>query len=195
MFTPLARVGAALVLVLSATLATACSSTPPPAPESTNGGDATPSTAPEAAPSAEPTVAPVTTEDPACDTIISDAIVADFASVGWTARADPFYVGELEIPEGLKCVWADFAGQAGDHVRIFGWAPIAEDAADDAQDELVAQGWVRENSAEGVYVTESPETTIAVDENGYGMTYLFGDGWVMLADTKQGLVLIEWPRA
>ena len=58
-----------------------------------------------------------------------------------------------------------------------------------------SQGWLRESGADGVYVTESPETTIAADENGYGMTYLFGDGWVMLADTKQGLVLIEWPRA
>ena len=58
-----------------------------------------------------------------------------------------------------------------------------------------SQGWVREDSAEGVYITESPETTIAVDEEGYGMTYLFGDGWVKLADTKQGLLLIEWPKS
>lgn len=29
------------------------------------------------------------------------------------------------------------------------------------------------------------------DGEGYGMTYLFGDGWVKVADTKQGLVLVE----
>ena len=48
---------------------------------------------------------------------------------------------------------------------------------------------------EGVYITEAKETTIAVDSEGYGMTYLFGDGWVKLADTKQGLLLIEWPAS
>ena len=46
----------------------------------------------------------------------------------------------------------------------------------------------------GVYVTESPSTVIAPDENGYGITYLFADGQVTVADTKQGLLLIEWPR-
>lgn len=194
MFTPLARLGAAAVLALSATLVTACTAAPGPEPEITETTASTPS-APAAEPSAEPTEAVAAGDDPTCQTMISDDIVADFESVGWTARADPFYIGELEVPEGIWCVWADFEAQAGDHVQIFGWAPIDDDAAEDAQANLVSQGWLREDGADGVYITESPEMTIATDEQGYGMTYLFGDGWVMVADTKQGLVLIEWPPA
>ncbi|MGA7146930.1 MAG: hypothetical protein WBX17_00370, partial [Microbacterium sp.] len=75
------------------------------------------------------------------------------------------------------------------------WAPIVADAAVDAQADLVDQGWLREEAPNGVYITEAKETTIAVDADGYGMTYLFGDGWVKLADTKQGLLLIEWPAS
>jgi hypothetical protein len=33
---------------------------------------------------------------------------------------------------------------------------------------------------------------MGTDEDGYGMTYLFGDGWVTLSDTKQGLLLVTW---
>ncbi len=193
MLTPLARLGAALVLTLSAALATACTAAPALEPEVTETTAGTPS-APAPEPSAEPTEA-VASGDPTCETIIPDEIVADFESLGWKARADPFFVGELEIPEGVWCVWADFEGQAGDHVQIFGWAPIDEDVARDAQTDLISQGWVREDGPDGVYITENPEMTIATDAEGYGMTYRFGDGWVMVADTKQGLVLIEWPRS
>ncbi len=194
MFTSRARLGAALVLALTATLATGCAATTPPAPEVTESGAATPS-APATEPTTEPSEEPVAVEDPTCETMIPADTVADFQSIGWTARADPFYIGELEIPEGLQCLWADFEGQAGDHLQIFGWAPIEAEVANDAQEALLSQGWRREDGASGVYITESPETIIAPDAEGYGMTYLFGDGWVMVADTKQGLVLIEWPKA
>jgi hypothetical protein len=192
MTTSLTRLGAALVLVVTASLATACASSPPSATEPTGSTAGTP-TAPAPASSAEPTGAAAAAGDPTCETIIADATVADFESIGWTARADPFYIGETELPEGLQCVWADFEGPAGDHIQLFGWAPIDPDAEAKAEDDLVAQGWVRESGDEGVYITESPETTIATDDEGYGLTYLFGDGWVKVADTKQGLLLIEWP--
>lgn len=187
-----ARLGAALVLAATATLATACAATPPPAPESTATSAPTPSTpAPEA--TVEPTEAPPAA-DPTCDTLISDATVDDFVSIGWTSRAEPLYIGGVEVPGGLHCVWADFEGPAGDHLQLFGWAVMDANAAAAAQRELETQGWLRENGPDGVYITEPPETTIATDDEGYGMTYLFGDGWVKLADTKQGLILIEWPR-
>jgi hypothetical protein len=193
MITPLARVGTALVLALTLSVATACSASPTPEPDVTETTAGTPS-APAPEPSAEPTDA-AAGDEPTCETIIPEATVADFESVGWTARADPFYIGELEIPEGLTCVWADFEGPAGDHLQMFGWAPIDADAAADAQQSLADEGWVRETGSDGVYLTENPETAIAKDDQGYGMTYLFGDGWVTIADTKQGLVLIEWPHA
>lgn len=194
MITRTTRLGAALVLALTAVLTTACAGTTPPASETTESADPSPSTsAPEAEPSTEPSEVP--TADPTCETIISESVVADFNSVGWTARTDPFYIGETELPDGLLCVWADFEAAAGDHLQLFGWSPIESDVASEAQDTLVDQGWIREEAADGVYITESPETIIAADDEGYGMTYFFGDGWVKVADTKQGLVLIEWPPA
>ena len=57
---------------------------------------------------------------------------------------------------------------------------------------LVAQGWKVEETPEGLFVTESADTTVATDDQGYGLTYLFGDGWVKYADTKQGLLLVTW---
>jgi hypothetical protein len=49
-----------------------------------------------------------------------------------------------------------------------------------------------EEVPEGLIVTESADTTVATDDQGYGLTYLFGDGWVKHADTKQGLLLVTW---
>ena len=43
------------------------------------------------------------------------------------------------------------------------------------------------------YITENPANVLNPDSDGYGMTYQFGDGWITLADTKQGLLLIERP--
>ncbi|TDN92581.1 hypothetical protein [Microbacterium sp. BK668] len=100
----------------------------------------------------------------------------------------------MEIPDGVQCIWGDFS-TASDQVQIFGWAPISEDLAESAESELVGQGWRREDSPEGVYVTENPDTAVSVDEEGYGLTYLFGDGWVKYADTKQGILLVEWPQS
>ena len=71
----------------------------------------------------------------------------------------------MALPDGIQCVWGDFS-TATDHVQIFGWAPITQAQAETAASELVAEGWTREESDEGVYVTENPETAIAVDEDG-----------------------------
>ncbi len=77
-------------------------------------------------------------------------------------------------------------------MQIYGWAPISADDADEAQSTLVTQGWKVEETPEGLVVTESADTTVATDDQGYGLTYLFGDGWVKYADTKQGLLLVTW---
>lgn len=194
MLPPRHRLGAALVIALSALLATACASpSAPPAPQESDIAQTPTPTAPE--PSTTPTADAGAGADPTCDTLIGEDVVADFESVGWSAQAEPLYLGELELVHGIQCVWADFEGPAGDHLQIFGWGEISDTDAADAQAALVSQGWVREDSAEGVYITEPKETTISVDDEGYGMTYLFAAGWVKLADTKQGLLLIEWPRS
>jgi hypothetical protein len=189
----LTRWGAALVLALTATLATACAASPQAEPQPTGSHSATPGSTPQ--PSTQPTTAPTASADPACETIVPESVVSDFQSIGWSARTDPFYIGDTQLQGGLQCVWANFEGPAGDHLQVFGWAPITADQAKKAEDDLVAQGWTRETSVDGVYITEDRSTAIAVDDQGYGMTYLFGDGWVKLADTKEGLLLISWPPA
>ena len=55
--------------------------------------------------------------------------------MGWTARAEPFRIGELEVAGGVQCIWGDFT-TATDHVQIYGWAPISADDADQAQNAL-----------------------------------------------------------
>lgn len=185
--------GTAAALVLTAVVLTACMGSPEePAPQET-GNAATPtSAAPEPTTTGEPE--PASSEAPTCETLIGESVVADFQSIGWSSQQSPLYIGSTEIEGGIQCMWADFSGPAGDHGQMFGWALLADDAAADAQTELVSQGWIREEDASGVYVTESPNTVIAPDENGYGITYLFAEGQVTVADTKQGLLLIEWPR-
>lgn len=188
----LPRLGAALVITAAALLVTSCAaSEPEPEPTETTASTPTPTTP---APEVTETEAPMA-EDATCETIILEQTVADFASVGWTSRADRFYLGDLEIADGIQCVWADFDGPAGDHLQLFGWAPISDEEAATAQQSLVGQGWLREDAPEGTYITENPDTALAKDENGYGMTYLFTPGNVKLADTKQGILLISWPKS
>lgn len=184
--------GAAAALVLTAVALTACAGTPEAEPEVT--GNATTPTPETPEPSGTPDAEPASSEEPTCETLIGASVVADFESLGWTSQASPLYIGSTEIEDGLQCMWADFEGPAGDHGQMFGWAPLTEDAAADAQEELIAQGWVREEAEDGVYITESADTAIATDADGYGMTYHFTEGQVTIADTKQGLLLIEWPK-
>ena len=183
--------GASIVLAATVLAATGCASSDGTEPGSGQ-SPAPVATSPTPTPSPTSTAAPAA--DPQCDTIIPSSTVEDFDSVGWTVRAEPFRVGELEIPEGVQCIWGDFS-TATDHVQIFGWAPISEDDADEAEDQLVAMKWRVEETPEGTIVTESAETTVATDADGYGLTYLFGEGWVKYADTKQGLLLVVWPAA
>ncbi|HEX5731010.1 hypothetical protein [Microbacterium sp.] len=183
--------GASVVLAATMLAATACATT--------SGGSSDGATSPTPAPtSPSPTPLETTSDEPAaepaCDTIIPVQTAEDFADVGWTSRAEPFRAGEIEIPEGIQCIWGDFS-TATDHVQIFGWAPISDADAADAQEHLLEVGWHKENTPDGVIVTESSETTVATDAEGYGLTYLFGDGWVKYADTKQGLLLVVWPPA
>ncbi|MBT2485622.1 MULTISPECIES: hypothetical protein [unclassified Microbacterium] len=155
----------------------------------------TPTTAPHA--SATPTPgsdpgASAETEGPiTCETMISPGTVEALTDAGWTAKPKEFVVGDVELTEGLLCFWADYS-VGSDHGQLYGWAEITAEQAEKAQEALAAGGWRREESPEGVYFTEDPQYAMGTDDEGYGMTYLFNDGWVKLADTKQSLILIDW---
>ncbi|WOF21803.1 hypothetical protein N8K70_10440 [Microbacterium betulae] len=130
---------------------------------------------------------------PTCETIISPALLENFEELGWTSRADPFYVGPTELTGGVSCKWGNFDVGANDLVQMYGWAPVDDEQSTELQDYLVAEGWVREEGDDGiVYVTEGMPSAEWSDEDGYGMTYAFGDGWVELSDTKNGLDVITW---
>lgn len=185
------RPRAALVLLAAAALLAGCATTPAPEPST----PAAPEPSASAAPAPEPT--PTVDEplaDPTCDTIIPADVVQDFADAGWTAQPDVFRVGATEVAGGLQCVWGDYS-VASDHVQIFGWAPIGADDALALGEDLIRDGWQRVGSEDGVYITEDPATAISTDDDGFGMTYFFGDGFVTVSDTKQGLLLISWPPA
>jgi hypothetical protein len=178
---------AALVIVVTLTACAPDASAPmtpsaTPTANTTAPTDAAPTDAPDAG-----------TADPTCESIILASTAADFTSIGWKPQSEPFRVGATEVPDGILCKWSEGSATA-DRVQMFGWAPIDDTAADKAEDDLLASGWKREDGANGeVYVTENPDWLAGRGSDGYGITYLFGDGWVKVADTKQSLVLIDWP--
>lgn len=181
---------AALALTAAAVAVLAgCAGSPEAAPTSS-----APTLAPSVpTPTTEPTQSATPQADPTCDTIIPQDVVDDFGNANWTSQPDVFRIGETEIPGGIQCTWGD-ADVASDHVQMFGWAPIDADTASQQQAALLQQGWFSENGPDGTtYITEDKSTALAPDEDGYGWTYQFGDGWVKFSDTKQGLLLVDWP--
>lgn len=173
------------LLALGALAACAAPSESPAAPSST-------SAAPDA--SGDPADTPDPTDPAAelsCETMISAGTVEALTAAGWTAQPKEFVIGDLALTSGMVCFWADYS-VGSDHGQLYGWSPISADQAAQAQESLIADGWRREDGPQGVYFTENPEYSMGTDEDGYGMTYLFGDGWVTLSDTKQGLLLVTW---
>ncbi|MDQ4212480.1 hypothetical protein [Microbacterium capsulatum] len=174
-------------------VATACSQgapAPKTPPSATSTAEANGSGTPSASPAAKPAASngPLT-----CDTLITPDTVAALKKQGWAAKQREFSFGPNVLPGGLQCIWADQT-QASDHGLLYGWAPISASDAQGREAQLVAEGWIREDNARGVYITADPRYSLSKDDQGYGMTYLFSDGWVTVSDTKQGLVLIQPQR-
>jgi hypothetical protein len=183
------RLAALAIAAAAASILVACApAASAPAPTRSGGAGAT--TAPTApASTGDPTAA----ADPTCPGIIPSTTVAAFKKVGWTSQEVPFQIGNVELTGGIECRWADFT-VASDNLQIYGWSPITDAQARSARDSLVASGWhVLSGTKDGIYVTEDKSTAVGTDSDGYGMTYLFGNGWVKVADTKQGLLLVAWP--
>lgn len=179
-------------LGVAALLLTGCGAAAEPTPSQT-GGAGTPTTAPTAA-EPEPSADPIATAAAAtCESIISADILADLGAQGWTSQENPFTAGGVTAADGILCTWADY-DVASANSMLFGWAPLTADEATAMQNGLGSEGWLREIDGDSVYITEDPEQALTVDENGYGMTYRFGNGWVILADTKQYLLLVERPQ-
>lgn len=178
---------------IAALLFSGCASNTDPNPTTTVGGDA-PSSSPTAsqpAPSASPSASAAALT---CDSIVVADLRDEFGAQGWTFKETPLAAGGVTLDEGLQCTWADYSVPSG-NLMIFGWAPITSDQAASMQQALESEGWLREESGGEVFITEDPMQAPTVDDNGYGMTYEFGDGWVMVADTKQNLLNMQRPQS
>lgn len=136
---------------------------------------------------AEPTPTP---EALSCDNIIPSSLVDSFEEIGWEAIEEPFMAGSTELEDGIQCKWGDPEGTGGGNVQIYGLAAVEADQAAEIQKELEDGGWKREEEGDVVYITENPDYAFAVDEDGYGYTYAFGDGWAAVSDTKAGIAVI-----
>ncbi|HKT57365.1 MAG TPA: hypothetical protein VJR25_11390 [Microbacterium sp.] len=166
-----AVLGAAIILA-------GCTGTPAPKAPS-------PTSSPTASASTSPTPVALT-----CENMIPAATVTAFRAAHWTATRGPLYVGDVRIDRGLQCTWGGASGEGGE---IFGRGPIDQATAKDAEQQLLSQGWRRIDAPEGVYITAGKDMILNPDDEGYGMTYLFSDGWVKVASTKQGILLIADP--
>lgn len=183
---PLAiAVSLGLVLTLSACASPAEPTETPTPTASAEEPEGTPEPAASEAP-------PEESEAPTCETIVSQGTIDGLTEAGWTVEEEEFRIGSEPIDGGIQCFWADYT-VASDHGQLYAWAPMDDDEATEAQELLLSQGWLRESGPDGIYLTEDPAFALDLDEDGYGMTYLFGDGWVILADTRQGLILINRP--
>lgn len=160
---------------------------------STPADSATPvSTAAPSSPVATPeaTASAPALPDATCENIIGEASFTELESSGWEYQQEPFFIAGTEIADGVYCSWTNPAEQGG-NIPVFGWAPLTAAEASEAQDALEADGWISEDGEDGVFFTENPDFALTVDENGYGMTYFFGEGYAQVADVKAGLVVIE----
>lgn len=180
----------ALGAIALATLAGCSPAATPPTAQTSAPAIEVPSTP---SPDASPSAVADDDEEPTCENIIPKATADDFKSLGWSSQSEPFRIGAIQLDDGIQCKWGD-QKITTDRVQMFGWAAIDDADAAKAEKELVAAGWRRETGDAGTYVTENPEWAIGKDADGYGITYLFGDGWVKLADTRQSLVLVDGPE-
>lgn len=182
---------AALTALALGVVLAGCSAEQPPAPSPSTPSPT--SSAPDPSPSpAETEAAAEPAVDPTCETIIDASTIEIFDQHDWTYKEREFRLNGEVIEGGLECVWGDYT-VASDHVQVFGWAPLNASESSSMQEELLSEGWARIDEGDHLYITEDSAHSIALDEDGFGMTYEFGDGWVTLADTKQGLVLITRP--
>ena len=140
----------------------------------------------------EPTQ-PAQPDDVTCENLLPETLITQFEEMGWSYQQSQLFGVDAPLADSVQCTWGDYESHSSEAVQIYAYSPIDEATAVAMQDALVAQGWMREDAEDVVYITAGDRSAV-VDENGYGMTYKFVPGSVTYADTKQGLLLVQWPR-
>lgn len=180
--------------LLAALSLAACSGPSTPVDKTPTSTASKPPATPKAEVETAPADKPATTtpaDRPTCETMITKGTVEALKSQGWTFEEREFRIGDVLVEGGLECLWADYS-TASDHGQMYAWGPLSAENSRTAQASLISDGWLRSTSNGKTYITEDPAYAIAKDDDGFGMTYEFGDGWVRFADTKQGLLLVDW---
>ena len=154
-------------------------------PENTN--QPTPTSTATVTPSTAPAVAPT------CEQLAEPALLDWLHDGGYTPTASTFVIGDLSLEPGVRCLWA-IPDVGTDSIVLHAWGEISDQDAPTAIASLADKGWVTERGDIGTYVTD-PGGGPQQDAEGYVTTYLFGDGWVTLADVKAGLAEIVRPNA
>ena len=183
-----ARFALLAIIAASTLVATGCAGSP----DSGEAATSAPASAAPASPATtpEPTETTATVAAASCENIISPSALDSFEAEGWTVEEEQMTVAAVTLADGISCTWTN-AEQAGGNILIFGWSPITAEQAAQAEQSLESDGWTSESTDEGLMVTIDPNMAITVDDDGFGETYLFGDGWVIMAGTKQNLMLVD----
>lgn len=167
---------------------------------SADGGDETARASDAATVAPSPTPTPTPTSTPlalTCESIVTADTVSGLSSEGYTGLKwgdGPWTIGDQPFADGLACIWSQDHSVGTDNFLWFGWSPADDASRSAAIASLTADGsFVAEETAEGTYVTIDQAQAVTVDENGYGTTYLFSDGWVIGAFTRAGLQAVQVP--
>ncbi len=189
-FAPLVFPAVTLAVAL---LLSGCAAAAPTAAPTVTGNAVSP-TPTEAQPVRTPDISATAAGTATCEGMIEPDTLAEFKKKGWTAKQTPFTFetqpSSAPVEGGLICTWANYSVASG-NLMEFGWAHVTSDVATTMAAQLEKEGWRREKAASGFYITQDPSRAITTDDKGYGMTYLFGDGWVAVSDTKQYLLLLR----
>ena len=177
--------GTAFILLLALTGCSDLDIEIPAPSEATRAAPPTPTGSLSTSPPPTPAVVP------SCEQLTSPVALSILQANGYEPIASAFLIGDLTLDPGVQCWWTIPDSGTDAHV-LQAWGEITEGDAQMAIDALVGEGWVTEPGDDGTYVT-NPGGGVQSDADGYFTTYLFGDGWVTLADVKAGLAEIVRP--
>lgn len=176
--------------------ASSATPTPTPTPTPTATVDSTPTPTPTASPSATSEAAAATCENTATTEFLT--MMSEQQWQGWTIPRDGIgFTPFDDLPGGpppgqITCRWGEDPDLATDNVVQHSWSALSAVDVGAWQSELVARGYERIDSAEGVFYAVQGEAGYSDDE-GFGDAYLFTDDDVRWAMFKADVAFVKAP--
>jgi hypothetical protein len=181
----------ALVLLAGCTSPDAAAPEPPETSASASTPAPTASAAPSLSPTASPTpsdTAPPTAGAPVtCDTMIDEAVAAQYRAEGLEPLAKPFLTAHgVEVEGGISCPWGPAGAPGQQATYVYSWGPLAPGQAADVIEELQAREPFEVSTGEGgTYLS----TTYS---DGPGAVFFVTDRSIRFAETRESLRNIVW---